>query len=215
MLDREHFIKKLSFYHLQINECYSCYVQNVRINDWYDKYKKDFSRIKSLLGVFSRAMLNDFYITVSKLFDNRNPKSLCIQRFINTIKDNCIIDKTTTKQLQESAKKLEEIIIEEDINLKALHDWRDKYYAHYDKQILSTSLKNLDSIDTDRIINLVKFTWETLNEMLKVLGEEKIVPMCDIVNEMNDLFGYYLLGRKQPATKAMEFFGNFEFPQSL
>jgi len=193
-MNKKEFTNFLYFYQQKAYYTLECVFYNNSICNWYEKYRSEFARIRNFSATIANSLMNEFYINLSKLFDDRSKDSLCIQSFSNLILSNKIINKETHKKLKLIAKEII-IQIQETFNqLNEVHNWRDKYLAHFDKKILSNNLLNLQEGTYKALIKLLNFTFENLNKIIVIIGDSEITRYTDIVDDTGNVFFYYILG---------------------
>ena len=198
-------IKILYFIDSKLNEAYSCYLINERINDWYELDKSLYTTFKNDLGYITNSLREGLLLTLSKIFDDRNSGSICIQNICNIILSTKIVD---DKSLHIKMKCLAKDIIDEiqinQVYLQDLSNWRDKALAHYDKSLKTTKIV-ISNID--KLISLLIFTQQKINSILNLLGRESIeFTYRTFRNSIDNLFVSYNIGNKLQETANCEQF---------
>lgn len=198
-MEIEKFKKYLKFLLKSLNDAYSMYHINERINDWYERDKDKYIEVDNDLGFISYSLKEVAFLSISKLFDNRDKDSISVQGLVKLIFSCKIVkDDVIYNQLKTFAQNIDNEINNNKNNLDNIILWRDKYFAHYDKKILNDpSLFVQANYNSIELINLVKTVYDELNNILVLINDNKISLTYDVFdNSIDNLFFKYEVADK-------------------
>lgn len=193
------FKKYLMFLHKSLNDSYSMFNMNERINDWYEKDKNKYSRLRNDLGFISHSLRDMSFLTISKLLDDRDSESMSVQGLTKNILSTKIVkNKNINEQIRKIAQSIDYEILKNQNEIIKLQTWRDKYFAHFDKKIINNPNIFIEAnYNANDLIVLVKFIYTELNKILVLLGEDEISLTYDIYkNSIDSLFFNYEVADK-------------------
>ena len=78
-------LNKILFIHKNLNTAFSQFLLNDRILDWYEVNPNNYFEIKQDLVFISTALKKDSLLTLAKLFDERDNKSISVQQICKNI----------------------------------------------------------------------------------------------------------------------------------
>lgn len=190
-------LNKILFIHKNLNTAFSQFLLNDRILDWYEVNPNNYFEIKQDLVFISTALKKDSLLTLAKLFDERDNKSISVQQIcknINSIRNNK--DKEIDKKIKTVSNQIIDIINNNQDMLNKLITWRDKYLAHFDKQIMNNpNLIYQAKVDLKKLLIMVKNIYDKFNEIIYNFKSKKISLTYDVYNNSIDtLFFRYLVG---------------------
>ena len=193
------FKKYLMFLQKSINDSFSMFNMNERINDWYEKDKIKYSRLQNDLGFISHSLRDTSFLTISKLLDDRDSESMSIQGLTKNILSTKIVkDIIINEQIRKIAQTISCEILKNQKEILKLQTWRDKYFAHFDKKIINTPSIFVESrYNVNDLMNLVKFIYAELNKILILIGGDAISLTYDVYeNSIDGLFFNYEVADK-------------------
>ena len=181
-------LQKIYLIQSQLNSAISEYYLNERINYWYEQNPNDYSTILQDLGTITESLRNECLITIAKVFDSRDKKSISFQKIVNLINDTkCVENEEKHRTLKNIANDAQSII--DNHNIKELISWRDHYLAHLDKSLKKYMQMNFD---VPYLISICSNIFSILNKILKIFGEDEILLTADIYkNSIDKLFIKY------------------------
>lgn len=190
-------LNKILFIHKNLNTAFSQFLLNDRILDWYEVNPNNYFEIKQDLVFISTALKKDSLLTLAKLFDERDNKSISVQQIcknINSVRNNK--DKEIDKKIKTVSNQIIDIINNNQDMLNKLITWRDKYLAHFDKQIMNNpNLIYQAKVDFKKLLIMVKNIYDKFNEIIYNFKSKKISLTYDVYNNSIDtLFFRYLVG---------------------
>lgn len=190
-------LNKILFIHKNLNTAFSQFLLNERILDWYEVNPNNYFEIKQDLVFISSALKKDSLLTLAKLFDERDNKSISVQKIcknINSVRNNK--DKEIDKKIKTVSNQIIDIINNNQDMLNKLITWRDKYLAHFDKQIMNNpNLIYQAKVDFKKLLIMVKNIYDKFNEIIYNFKSKKISLTYDVYNNSIDsLFFRYLVG---------------------
>lgn len=190
-------LNKILFIHKNLNTAFSQFLLNDRILDWYEVNPNNYFEIKQDLVFISTALKKDSLLTLAKLFDERDNKSISVQKIcknINSVRNNK--NKEIDKKIKTVSNQIIDIINNNQDMLNKLITWRDKYLAHFDKQIMNNpNLINQAKVDLKKLLIMVKNIYDKFNEIIYNFKAKKISLTYDVYNNSIDtLFFRYLVG---------------------
>ena len=190
-------LNKILFIHKNLNTAFSQFLLNDRILDWYEVNPNNYFEIKQDLVFISTALKKDSLLTLAKLFDERDNKSISVQQIcknINSVRNNK--NKEIDKKIKTVSNQIIDIINNNQDMLNKLITWRDKYLAHFDKQIMNNpNLIYQAKVDFKKLLIMVKNIYDKFNEIIYNFKSKKISLTYDVYNNSIDtLFFRYLVG---------------------
>lgn len=213
-------LNKILFIHKNLNTAFSQFLLNDRILDWYEINPNNYFEIKQDLVFISNSLKKDSLLTLAKLFDERDNKSISVQKIcknINSVRNNK--DKEIDKKIKTLSNQIIDIINNNQDMLNKLITWRDKYLAHFDKQIMNNpNLIYQAKVDLKKLLTMVKNIYDKFNEIIYNFKSKKISLTYDVYNNSIDtLFFRYLVGLDvlyNPNQDVDEFYKKINYPIS-
>lgn len=213
-------LNKILFIHKNLNTAFSQFLLNDRILDWYEINPNNYFEIKHDLVFISNALKKDSLLTLAKLFDERDNKSISVQKIcknINSVRNNK--DKEIDKKIKTLSNQIIDIINNNQDMLNKLITWRDKYLAHFDKQIMNNpNLIYQAKVDLKKLLTMVKNIYDKFNEIIYNFKSKKISLTYDVYdNSIDTLFFRYLVGLDvlyNPNQDVDEFYKKINYPIS-
>lgn len=190
-------LNKIFFVHKKLNSVISQLLLNERINDWYELDKNNYFEIINDLGFISSALKENAFITVSKLFDDRDPNSINVQKITANIKSTKVFkERDKQSNALEISTRIDGYIRTYQSLVDNLQTWRDKYLAHFDKTILNNPHKiQTATISLNDVISLCNAIFTEINYLIVLFDEKKIKQTFEVYgNSIDTLFFRYLAG---------------------
>lgn len=176
IVKKDEIINEIHNYMFMLSNCFTYYVLNERLIDWYEANKTRLDDSKLFLSFTSRALQEKWIIQFVSLFLEKEGKNVI--RFCNFVQSTSPkLNDWITPNIVNEVSNIKQNISKNDDIIKSAKAWRDKVFAHNDKIIFNkkeqTQFAKTNIANAEKINNLIYDTYSSFNNILNSLGKQK------------------------------------------